>query len=110
MAEITASAVKSLREKSGAGMVDCKNALVEANGDEAMAMSRTPEIMADSAYAILTRPAAECTGNFFIDDEVLTEEGITDFGKYRLPGADPSSELGLDLFLGPEYAEPLKVS
>ncbi len=38
MAEITASAVKSLREKSGAGMVDCKNALVEANGDEAMAM------------------------------------------------------------------------
>ena len=38
MAEITASAVKSLREKSGAGMVDCKNALVEANGDEAAAM------------------------------------------------------------------------
>ena len=38
MAEITASAVKSLREKSGAGMIDCKNALVEANGDEAAAM------------------------------------------------------------------------
>lgn len=38
MAEVTASAVKSLREKSGAGMVDCKNALVEANGDEAAAM------------------------------------------------------------------------
>ncbi len=38
MAEITASAVKSLREKSGAGMVDCKNALVEADGDETMAM------------------------------------------------------------------------
>ena len=38
MAEVTASGVKSLREKSGAGMVDCKNALVEANGDEAMAM------------------------------------------------------------------------
>ncbi len=38
MAEITASAVKSLREKSGAGMVDCKNALVEANGDENAAM------------------------------------------------------------------------
>src|SRR3982751_6287313 len=34
MAEITAGAVKSLREKSGAGMIDCKNALVEANGDE----------------------------------------------------------------------------
>src|SRR5688572_16812338 len=38
MADITASAVKSLREKSGAGMIDCKNALVEANGDEAAAM------------------------------------------------------------------------
>src|SRR5688500_1640099 len=38
MAEITASAVKSLREKSGAGMIDCKNALVEAHGDEAAAM------------------------------------------------------------------------
>ena len=38
MAEVTASAVKSLREKSGAGMIDCKNALVEANGDESAAM------------------------------------------------------------------------
>lgn len=38
MSEITAAAVKSLREKSGAGMIDCKNALVEANGDEAAAM------------------------------------------------------------------------
>jgi len=38
MAEITAAAVKSLREKSGAGMIDCKNALVEANGDETAAM------------------------------------------------------------------------
>src|SRR5215210_2668446 len=38
MAEITAGAVKSLREKSGAGMIDCKNALVEANGDESEAM------------------------------------------------------------------------
>lgn len=38
MAEITASAVKALREKTGAGMVDCKNALVEANGDEATAI------------------------------------------------------------------------
>ena len=38
MAEVTASAVKSLREKSGAGMIDCKNALVEAKGDETTAM------------------------------------------------------------------------
>src|SRR4051794_9037114 len=38
MAEVTASAVKSLREKSGAGMIDCRNALVEANGNEESAM------------------------------------------------------------------------
>ncbi|MEO6052059.1 MAG: elongation factor Ts, partial [Pyrinomonadaceae bacterium] len=37
MAEITASGIKSLREKTGAGMVDCKNALIEANGDETQA-------------------------------------------------------------------------
>jgi citronellol/citronellal dehydrogenase len=67
-------------------------------GDEAMAKSRSPEIMADSAHAILTRPAAECTGNFFIDDEVLAEEGVTDLSKYGFGDADPS-ELQLDLFL-----------
>ncbi len=44
-------------------------------GDEVMKGSRKPEIMADAAYAILTRPARECTGNFFIDDEVLTVGG-----------------------------------
>ena len=40
-------------------------------GDEVMAKSRTPEIVADAAYAILTQPSRECTGNLFIDDEVL---------------------------------------
>jgi citronellol/citronellal dehydrogenase len=48
---------------------------------------RTPEIMADAAYAIFCRPAKECTGNFFIDDEVLAAEGVTDFDKYAVvPG------------------------
>lgn len=48
---------------------------------------RTPEIMADAAYAILTRPASECTGNFFIDDEVLTQSGVTDLDQYAVtPG------------------------
>lgn len=51
-------------------------------GEEAMARSRSPEIVADAAHAILTRPAAECSGNFFIDDEVLAEEGVTDLSKY----------------------------
>ena len=64
-------------------------------GDEAMAASRTPEIMADSAHAILTRPSAECTGNFFIDDEVLAEEGVTDLSGYHQGEGD----LQVDLFL-----------
>ena len=66
-------------------------------GDEAMAQSRTPEIVADAAHAILARPSRECTGNLFIDEDVLAEEGITDLDRYR---ADPEGgELAMDLFL-----------
>ena len=57
MADITAAAVKSLREKSGAGMVDCKNALVEANGDEAAAM----EILRKKGMATAGKKAARVT-------------------------------------------------
>ncbi len=64
-------------------------------GDEAMAAARTPEIMADSAHAILTRPSADCTGNFFIDDDVLAEEGVTDLSEYRRG----EGHLQVDLFL-----------
>ena len=49
-------------------------------GDDAMRKARDPRIMGDAAHAILTRPSRECTGNFFIDDEVLAEEGVTDSG------------------------------
>ncbi len=66
-------------------------------GDEAMARSRTSEIVADAAHTILTRPSRECTGNFFIDEDVLAEEGVTDLDRYR---ADPEgAELATDLFL-----------
>lgn len=48
---------------------------------------REPEILADAAYAILNRPSTQCTGNFFIDDEVLASEGVTDLDKYSVvPG------------------------
>jgi citronellol/citronellal dehydrogenase len=47
---------------------------------------RKPEIMADAAYIILTKPSRECTGNFFIDDEVLASAGVTDLSKYRHEG------------------------
>jgi len=50
--------------------------------------SRTPEILADAAYAILNKPARECTGNFFIDEEVLRAAGVTDFSKYAAGSND----------------------
>ena len=64
-------------------------------GDEAMARSRTPEIMADAAHAILVRDPRETNGNTFIDDEVLAEEGVTDLSGY----ATPDAELVLDIFV-----------
>ena len=54
-------------------------------GDAMAAVSRTPEIMADAAYAVLSRPAGECSGNFFIDEEVLRAAGVSDFSAYA-PG------------------------
>ena len=64
-------------------------------GEDAMRNSRDPRIVADAAYAILTRPSRECTGRFFIDDEVLAEEGITDLSVY----GGVENELQTDLFL-----------
>jgi len=58
---------------------------------------RKPEILADAAYIIFNRPAAECTGNFFVDDELLASEGITDLEKYSVtPG---TKNFLLDFFL-----------
>ncbi len=58
-------------------------------GDDTIQGSRSPEIMADAAYAIFNRPSRSFTGNFCIDDEVLKAEGITDLAKYQsVPGAD----------------------
>ena len=57
-------------------------------GDEVMRGSRSPEIMADAAHIIFTRPSREATGNFYIDDEVLASAGVTNLDKYALvPGA-----------------------
>jgi citronellol/citronellal dehydrogenase len=67
-------------------------------GDEAMARSRTPEIMGDAAHAILVRPPMERTGQQLIDDEVLAEAGITDLSPYQ---HGDGSELQPDIFLDP---------
>ncbi len=56
-------------------------------GDELVNMSRKPEIMADAAYLILTQNSKEYTGQFLIDDDVLTESGVTDLDQYaHAPG------------------------
>jgi citronellol/citronellal dehydrogenase len=58
-------------------------------GDATIRGSRKPDIMADAAHVVLTRPSRECTGNFFVDDEVLRSAGITDLSSYQMvPGAD----------------------
>lgn len=65
-------------------------------GPPMMRRSRKPEIVADAAYLIVTRPARECTGRFFIDDSVLAEAGVRDFERYSV---DPGGVLLGDLFI-----------
>lgn len=65
-------------------------------GKIAVNHSRTPEIVADAAYYIITKPSSECTGNFFIDEEVLKENGISNLENYAV---NPTKELYPDLFL-----------
>jgi citronellol/citronellal dehydrogenase len=62
-----------------------------------IAACRTPEILADAAYVILNREPKDCTGNFFVDDEVLASVGVTDLEKYSVvPG---TTDFLLDFFL-----------
>jgi NAD(P)-dependent dehydrogenase (short-subunit alcohol dehydrogenase family) len=65
-------------------------------GEMLMKMSRTTDIIADAAFYILSKPAATCTGNSFIDENVLAAEGITDLGKYSVV---PGAQLYNDLFV-----------
>src|SRR5919204_2386673 len=58
-------------------------------GERVMRMSRTPDIMADAAYAIFLKPAKSFTGNFLIDDSFLAGEGVTDFERYRAMPGEP---------------------
>ncbi|MEJ7610676.1 MAG: NAD(P)-dependent oxidoreductase [Ferruginibacter sp.] len=65
-------------------------------GDALIKMSRHPAIVADAVYNILGRPATECTGNSFIDENILAEAGITDLDKYAVV---TGAKLYTDLFL-----------
>lgn len=85
-------AVNSLWPQTTIASAAVENVL---GGDEMLARSRTPEICADAAYVILTSRADETTGNFFLDEEVLTGKGVTDFDRYRVvPGDTPRSKTG----------------
>lgn len=65
-------------------------------GAELIKGSRKPSIYADAAYAVLKRDSKECTGNFFLDQDVLEEEGVTDFDQYAI---DPEATLVSDFFV-----------
>lgn len=73
-------------------------AAIEFNFPEAiLKASRKSAIVADAAHAILTRDSRSCSGNFFIDEDVLREAGVVDFGQYAV---SPGTPLYNDLFLG----------
>jgi citronellol/citronellal dehydrogenase len=86
-------AANALWPKTTIATAAVKNLL---GGDFLIQRSRTPEIVADAAYYILQKPSFECTGNFFVDEDVLVSEGITDFSKYAI---NPENKLMNDLFL-----------
>jgi citronellol/citronellal dehydrogenase len=71
-------------------------AIAMLGGEEMMRRSRTTDVMADAAHVILTSDARECTGNHFIDEDVLRAHGVTDFAKYAV---DPTMEQVPDLFV-----------
>ena len=76
-------------------------------GDQAMARARRPELYADAAYAVVTRPSRDCTGNAFLCEDVLAADGVTDFDQYAYqPGTEPKADLFVD-HAGPDRREPL---
>tara|TARA_B110000977_G_scaffold96943_1_gene127748 strand:+ start:703 stop:1533 length:831 start_codon:yes stop_codon:yes gene_type:complete len=68
-------------------------------GDMMMVRSRTVDIMADAAHIILSRNSREFTGNFYVDDDVLASEGITDLNHYQVDTALDIKELLPDFFV-----------
>jgi NAD(P)-dependent dehydrogenase (short-subunit alcohol dehydrogenase family)/putative sterol carrier protein len=80
-------------------------------GPDSNQFSRKPEIMADAAYAVLTKEPKECTGNFFIDEEVLQSAGVTDLKQYACV-PEMADKLMNDFFLDvdpnklSEFAQP----
>ena len=95
-------AVNALWPRTGIATAAVQNLL---GGEQAVTSCRKPEIVSDAAWQILTRDSRTCTGNFFIDDEVLTAEGVTDFDQYAV---QPGTPLMPDFFLGKPDLKQLK--
>jgi len=76
-------------------------------GDALMRQSRKPEIMAEAAYLVFSKPAREFTGHFLIDDTFLAANGVTDFDRFRV---DPTQPLAQDFFVPSDIAPPKGVS
>ena len=79
-------AFNALWPRTGVATAAIRNALA---GDEGMLRCRTPDILADAAYAIFNKKAKEFTGNFLIDDTFLAANGVTDFDQYRVDATKP---------------------
>ncbi|RCL40747.1 MAG: NAD(P)-dependent oxidoreductase [Gammaproteobacteria bacterium] len=93
-------AVNALWPRTAIATAAVKNIL---GGEELVKVSRTPEIMADAAYVILTKDSKEFTGNFCIDDNLLADNGVTDFSKYA---EVPFSQLAPDFFVPDNIPPP----
>ena len=93
-------AFNALWPRTGIATAAIKFALA---GDEGMSHCRTPDIMADAAYAIFNKPSREFTGNFLIDDTFLYGEGVRDFDQYRV---DPTQPLMPDFFVPADSVPP----
>jgi citronellol/citronellal dehydrogenase len=92
-------AFNALWPRTGVATAAIRNALA---GDEGMRHCRTPDILADAAHLVFSKPAKSFTGNFLIDDTFLAENGVTDFDRYRV---DPTKDLMPDFFV-PDWMPP----
>jgi citronellol/citronellal dehydrogenase len=86
-------AVNALWPKTAIATAAVRNLL---GGEESLRRCRKPEIVADAAHAILTQPSRECSGRFFVDEDVLRDSGVQDLSSYAV---DPSAELLPDFFV-----------
>jgi citronellol/citronellal dehydrogenase len=93
-------AINALWPKTIIGTAAVMNLL---GGPEIVKRSRRPEIMSDAAHLILRRRAAECTGKFFLDEDVLRENGVTDFNSYA---TEANMEIIPDLFIETSNSPP----